>query len=123
MTPDPWRQLTDLPISKLLTVIEIIRGHDKEMPVQVIAVFLYIASHNDCSKKQIGDPDVGLNMSSASVSRNCDWLSGRHRLNKEGLGWIIKYRAPTDERKCIYKLSDEGKDLVRTIKRLLYAEN
>ena len=124
MASDPWRQLTDLKMSKLLTVIEIIRGHDSEIPAQTIAVFLYIASHDDGSKKQLSDPEVGLNMSSASVSRNCDWLSGRHRLpNKKGLGWITKYRDPTDQRKQIYKLNDEGKDLVRTIKRILYAEN
>ena len=117
---EPWRQLTDLKMSKLLTVIEIIRSHDKEIPCQTIAVFLYIASHDDVTKKQLSDPDVGLGMSSASVSRNCDWLSGRHRLNKEGLGWIIKYRDPDDQRNLIYKLSEEGKDLVRTIKRILY---
>ena len=122
MTPDPWRQVTDQQISKLLTVIEVFRGHDKEIPAQTLAVFLYIASHDDVSKKQLGDLDVGLSMSSASVSRNCDWLSGRHRLNKDGLGLIIKYRDPTDQRKQIYKLNEEGKTLVRAIKRILYEE-
>ena len=122
MTPDPWRQITDQQISKLLTVIEVFRGHDKEIPAQTLAVFLYIASHDDVSKKQLGDLDVGLSMSSASVSRNCDWLSGRHRLNKDGLGLIIKYRDPTDQRKQIYKLNEEGKTLVRAIKRILYEE-
>ena len=122
MTPDPWRQITDQQISKLLTVIEVFRGHDKEIPAQTLAVFLYIASHDDVSKKQLGDLDVGLSMSSASGSRNCDWLSGRHRLNKDGLGLIIKYRDPTDQRKQIYKLNEEGKALVRAIKRILYEE-
>ena len=122
MTPDPWRQVTDHQMSKLLTVIEVFRGHDKEIPAQTLAVFLYIASHDDVSKKQLGDLDVGLAMSSASVSRNCDWLSGRHRLNKDGLGLITKYRDPTDQRKQIYKLNEEGKTLVRAIKRILYEE-
>lgn len=122
MTPDPWRQVTDHQMSKLLTVIEVFRGHDKEIPAQTLAVFLYIASHDDVSKKQLGDLDVGLAMSSASVSRNCDWLSGRHRLNKDGLGLIIKYRDPTDQRKQIYKLNEEGKTLVRAIKRILYED-
>ena len=122
MAPDPWRQITDLQITKLLTVIEVFRGHDKEIPAQTLAVFLYIASHDDVSKKQLGDLDVGLAMSSASVSRNCDWLSGRHRLNKDGLGLITKYRDPTDQRKQIYKLNEEGKALVRAIKRILYEE-
>ncbi len=119
---DPWRQVTDQQMSKLLTVIEVFRGHDKEIPAQTLAVFLYIASHDDVSKMQLGDLDVGLAMSSASVSRNCDWLSGRHRLNKDGLGLIIKYRDPTDQRKQIYKLNEEGKALVRAIKRILYEE-
>lgn len=122
MTPDPWRQVTDHQMSKLLTVIEVFRGHDKEIPAQTLAVFLYIASHDDVSKKQLGDLDVGLAMSSASVSRNCDWLSGRHRLNKDGLGLITKYRDPTDQRKQIYKLNEEGKTLVRAIKRILYED-
>ena len=109
-------------MSKLLTVIEVFRGHDKEIPAQTLAVFLYIASHDDVYKMQLGDADVGLDMSSASVSRNCDWLSGRHRLNKDGLGLITKYRDPTDQRKQVYKLNEEGKTLVRTIKRILYEE-
>ena len=107
-------------MSKLLTVIEVFRGHDKEIPAQTLAVFLYIASHDDVSKKQLGDLDVGLAMSSASVSRNCDWLSGRP--NKDGLGLITKYRDPTDQRKQIYKLNEEGKTLVRAIKRILYED-
>ena len=120
MSTDPWRTVTNVPMEKLLRAIELFRRHDPELPSQVISVFLYIASHDDCTKVQLGDDDVGLGMSSASCSRNADWLSGRHRLNKEGLGWVEKYRDPTDQRKILYRLNTQGKSIVRDLRHILY---
>ena len=102
---DQFREVTDLRMEKLLKAIELFRSYDPEIPAQVISVFLYIASHNNCSKVQIQDEEFGLNMASASASRNTDWLSHKHRLNKKGLNLIIKYKDPTDARKVILQLS------------------
>ena len=118
---EPFRTTTDLEMNKLLKAMELFRSHDPEMPAQVISVFLYIASHDDCSKVQLQDKDVGLNMPSASASRNTDWLSHKHRLGKSGLNWVIKYRDPTDMRKQIMKLSPQGVLLVKQLRDILYA--
>ena len=107
-------------MEKLLRAIELCRRHDPELPSQVISVFLYIASHDDCTKVQLGDHDVGLGMSSASCSPTAHWLSGRHRLKKEGLGWVEKYRDPTDQRKINYRLNTQGKAIVRYLRHILY---
>lgn len=120
---DPFRSITDVSMEKLLRAIELFRMHDPEMPAQVISVFLYIASHDDCSKVQIQDKEVGLNMSSASASRNTDWLSHKHRLpNKKGLCWVDKYRDSTDMRRQVLKLSPEGHILVKSLKNILYGK-
>ena len=117
---EPFRKTTDLEMEKLLKAMELFRSYDPEMPAQVISVFLYIASHNDCSKVQIQDKEVGLNMPSASASRNTDWLSHKHRLGKRGLNWIVKYRDRTDRRKQIMKLSAQGLALIQQLRDILY---
>ena len=117
---EPFRKTTDPEMEKLLKAMELFRSYDPEIPAQVISVFLYIASHDDVSKVQIQDKYEGLNMPSASASRNTDWLSHKHRLGKSGLNWIIKYRDPTDMRKQIMKLSPQGVLLVKQLKDILY---
>ena len=120
---EPFRTTTDLEMEKLLKAMELFRSHDPEMPAQVISVFLYIASHDDCSKVQLQDKDVGLNMPSASASRNTDWLAHKHRLGKQGLNLIVKYRDETDRRKQIMKLSAQGLFLIEQLRNILYGEN
>ena len=105
-------------MAKLAQAIEHFRTLDKEIPAQVIATFLYVASHDDCSKV---DLEKALAFSSASGSRNTDWLSEFHRLNKAGLGLLIKYRDPTNRRKQILKLRPTGRILVQQLKTILYA--
>ena len=108
-------------MEKLLKAVELFRAYDPEIPAQVMSVFLYIASHNDCSKVQLQDKEYGLNMPSASASRNTDWLAHKHRLGKAGLNLVIKYRDKTDERKMIMKLSAQGLFLVEQLRNILYA--
>ena len=117
---EPFRTTTDLEMEKLLKAMELFRSHDPEMPAQVISVFLYIASHDDCSKVQLQDKYEGLNMPSASASRNTDWLSHKHRLGKKGLNLVIKYRDKTDLRKQVMKLSTQGRLLVSQLRDILY---
>ena len=115
-----FRQTTDHQMEKLLQAMELFRSYDPEIPAQVISVFLYIASHDDCTKVQLQDKAEGLNMPSASASRNTDWLAHKHRLGKNGLNWIIKYRDPTDMRKQVMKLSPQGVLLVKQLRDILY---
>ena len=117
---DPSRVVTDFQMQKLAQAVELFRTHDKEIPAQVIATFLYVASHDDCAKV---DLEKALAFSSASGSRNTDWLSEFHRLNKAGLGLLIKYRDPTNRRKQIVKLSPKGRILVNQLKQILYGQS
>ena len=114
---DPSREITDIDIAKLAQAIEHFRTLDKEIPAQVIATFLYVASHDDCLK---GDLEKALAFSTASGSRNTDWLSAYHRLNKPGLGLIIKYRDPNNRRRQVLQLSDKGRVLVKELKHFYF---
>lgn len=117
---EPFRKTTDQDMAKLLKAVELFRAYDPEIPAQVMSVFLYIASHDDCSKVQLQDQLEGLNMPSASASRNTDWLSHKHRLGKKGLNLVIKYRDKTDLRKQVMKLSTQGRLLVSQLRDILY---
>ena len=117
---DPSRAITDIDMAKLAKAIEHFRTLDKEIPAQVIATFLYVASHDDCNKV---DLEKALAFSTASGSRNTDWLSAYHRLNKPGLGLIIKYRDPNNRRRQVLQLSTKGRKLVQELKQMLYLEN
>ena len=117
---EPFRKTTDLEMAKLLRAMELFRSYDTEIPAQVLSVFLYIASHDDCSKVQLQDEQEGLNMPSASASRNTDWLAHKHRLGKDGLNWIIKYRDPTDKRKQLMRLAPKGVLIVKQLREILY---
>jgi len=115
---DPLRnQLTDPGVARLLAAFERLRLLDREVPAQVVAVFLYVASHDKCHKQAI-EEDLG--MTTASASRNTDWLSDTHRLNKKGLGLIIKEVDPTNKRRQQLRLSAKGKRLIQQIKDDLY---
>jgi len=117
---DPSRVVTDYQMAKLAQAIEHFRTLDKEIPAQVIATFLYVASHDDCTKV---DLEKALTFSTASGSRNTDWLSEFHRLNKAGLGLIVKYRDQTNRRRQLLKLSPKGRILVKHLKTILYGSS
>jgi DNA-binding MarR family transcriptional regulator len=117
---DPSRVVTDYQMAKLAKAIEHFRTFDKEIPAQVIATFLYVASHDDCTKV---DLEKALAFSTASGSRNSDYLSDFHRLNKPGLGLIAKYRDQTNRRRQILKLTPKGRILVKQLKDILYGSS
>tara|TARA_R100000781_G_scaffold3687_1_gene5026 strand:+ start:1717 stop:2085 length:369 start_codon:yes stop_codon:yes gene_type:complete len=115
---DPYRrQLTDHQIEKLLKVINLLRLYDREVPAQVIATLLYVGSHNDCHKQAL---ELDLNFTTASGSRNTDYLSKEHRLNKPGLNLITKEVDQTNKRRQVLKLTKKGEDLMNQIKEILY---
>ena len=115
---DPIRRdLTDVKVEGILLAIERLRVLDREVPAQVISCFLYIASHNHCHKEAI-EEDLGF--TTASSSRNIDWLTDKHRLNKPGLGLVIKERDPDNKRRIICTLSSKGRDLIIDLMSDLY---
>lgn len=117
---DPLRrQRTNPRMERVLKVINLLRLLDRELPAQVVATYFYVASHENCHKAAM-EEDLGF--TTASGSRNTDWLSKHHRLNKPGLDLIIKEPDPSNKRRSQLKLSPKGKQLIHQIEELLYGD-
>ena len=91
----------------------------QQVPLQSMAVFWYVATYQNCSKKDIEDH---FRMSKASTSRMTDYISRYHRLGKAGLGLISKEQDPNDKRKTLLKLTRKGKDLIEKSFSTLYED-
>ena len=91
----------------------------QDVPLQAIAVFWYVATYQNCSKKDI---EEYFKMSKASASRMTDYISRYHRLGKAGLGLISKEQDPKDKRRTLLKLTRKGKDLIEKSFNTLYED-
>ena len=111
------RQVTCSTTTRLLGVAEIFRELDREVPAQVLAVYLYVASHNGCHSQAMMED---LELTGASASRNTDWLSKKHRLGKPGLNLIRKEVDESNKRRHTLWLTPKGKELLTQINRLLH---
>ena len=113
---DPLRrQLTDPTGQPLLEVMNLLRLLDREVPAQVVATFFYVATHDNCHKQAL---EEDLDMTPASASRNTDWLSKHHRLNKPGLDLIVKQKDPTNQRRITLSLTPKGRMLWKQLKEI-----
>jgi DNA-binding MarR family transcriptional regulator len=99
-------------------VAELFAELDREVPMQVVQAFLYVASHDNCYKSSL-EKELGL--LTASCSRNLAWLSDKHRLGKPGLGLIERKVDPTNRRRLILSLTDKGKRFAQRIEHILYS--
>lgn len=115
---DPLRRtVTNPDMDRLGRVMNLVRMLDKEVPAQVLAVFFYIASRDNCHKTAI---EEDLNMPNSSMSRNIDRLTEHHRLNKAGMGLVVKEEDPSNRRRLQLKLSPKGQELIKQIEAILY---
>jgi DNA-binding MarR family transcriptional regulator len=105
----------------LLRVLTMFMKLDRsqDVPLQAIAVFWFVATYQNCSKKNI---EEYFKMSKASASRLTDYLSRYHRLGKAGLGLISKESDPKDKRRTLLKLTRKGKDLIEKSFSTLYED-
>jgi len=114
---DPLRrQITDPSAERLLQAFLLFQEIDRELPVQVVLTFLYVAARDRCHKPAL-EQDLGL--TTASGSRNTDWLTKHHRLNKPGLDLITKEVDPTNKRRTILRLTPKGEALIKRLNSLL----
>jgi len=112
---DPLRGLvTDDDALVVFNAIEIVRslGIDegdttkpRDMPLQALQCFLYICSHDKCHKSRM-EQDMGL--STASGSRNTDYLCAQNRYKTAGLNLIIKEADPLNRRRQQLRLTPLG---------------
>lgn len=114
------RSLTNVKMQQLCLIAQQFRTLDREVTSQLIVTFLYIAAHNPCHKQAL---EEDLNFSTASASRNVDWLSHHHRLNKPGLGLVMKTKDPSNLRRYILELTPKGESFVNQLEDLLNDSN
>ena len=111
------KEITNPSMEGLLSVIELLRDLDREVPAQVVSCFLYIAVHNPCHKQALEEE---LDFTTASSSRNIRWLSDKHRLKKPGLGLVDVTKDPSNRRRLLLSLTPKGHDLIKTLEAKLY---
>jgi len=64
-----------------------------------------------------------LKLSTASGSRNTDWLAEKHRLGTAGLGLITKTLCPdSKKRRLLLKLTKQGELFIDSIKHTLWQQ-
>ena len=107
------RQVTDDSVVRLVDILQEFRKLDYEMPAQVILCFVFVASHNPCHSEVLCHE---LGLTRAAVSRNTDWLSEKHRLQKPGLGLIKKEVDESNRRRMILSLTPKGKLMLKSIR-------
>ena len=93
--------------------------NSQEVPLQAMSVFWYVATYQNCTKKDI---ENYFDMSKASASRMTDYISRYHRLGKTGLGLVSKEQDSKDKRRTLLKLTRKGKDLIETSFNTLYED-
>ena len=106
---------TDARLEKVHLAFNELLLQQREIPGQLVSTFLYIASHDGCHKQAL---EQELDMTTASSSRNTDWLSdGRMGIKHPGLGLITKEQ---DGRRQRLRLTSKGKSLARQMKSIIY---
>ena len=77
-----------------------------------------MASHEGGHKTAL---EEDLNLSTASTSRNTDWLASKNPImGRPAMGLIKKEADPSNKRRVTLSLSSKGRDLIKTIKEILY---
>lgn len=115
-TVDPLKNdCTDHRLAKVQLAFDQLLLLQREIPGQLVSTFLYIASHDGCHKQAL---EQELDMTTASSSRNTDWLSdGRMGIKHPGLGLITKEK---DGRRQRLRLTSRGRALARQLKSIIY---
>ena len=98
--------------SQLFDLLKRFKKTDKMFPINAALTLLYVAEHEPCLKQ---DLEIALDFSSASGSRNTDYLCDSNRLNKPGMGLIRKEEAIEDRRLSVLTLTDKGREFIRSL--------
>ena len=117
---DPYRRTVTTPqLNDVLFALRRLteRGKYGNLPTQVLEIFLYVASHDGCHKPAM---EEDLDMSSASGSRNSDYLTTQGRPNTAGLNLITKEDDPDNRRRQILRLTPSGVRLKNDLLKDIY---
>ncbi len=103
-------------LHKLITILDQFRADYPEMPVQMAMVFLFVATHEDCSMKEI---ERALDIFQASVSRNVAALDETHRSGNPGAMLIEAYPDPLHAKRRLVRLRPKGRRVADTVGQLM----
>ena len=94
--------------------VELLRSTgEREFPAQLMAVFLWIASHNGCKQQ---DLHKSCGIKPASCSRCVTWLGPKHRLeHRSGLKLVRREQDPDDWRAWRLYLTPKGEHFVNLL--------
>ncbi len=93
-------------IHKLTRAVDEFRKLDPQFPVQTMITFMYVATHPDCTLREV---EKNCHMSQASASRNVAALGKYHRAGKEGHDLVRPELNLRDTRQHIINLTPKGR--------------
>ncbi len=98
--------------------LEVLRSTgEKEFPLHLGTVLLYVASHNGCRQQ---DVEKGASLSPSSVSRNVSWLGDAHRLGHRKALHLVERRKDLDDyKRWRLFLTPRGEQFVRLLEEQL----
>ncbi|MBV9288574.1 MAG: winged helix-turn-helix transcriptional regulator [Hyphomicrobiales bacterium] len=99
-------------IHRLMAVVELVRGDDPVMPIQMLQTFLAVAKQPGISMQQLGEI---LKTSQASCSRNVAALGKWHKFGEPGLDLVEAVEDPVERRRKIMFLTAKGRVRVQEI--------
>lgn len=103
-------------ITNMQRIAQEFRHLDREMQIQTIMAFLFIAEKEfmgqECTVQDVGH---FLDLTSASATRNVQALGAWHRHDKPGHGLVETFENPRRRTQKFIKLTDKGKNLLKRI--------
>lgn len=101
--------------SELFNSIQILRKHsnERELPAQLVASFLFIASQGDCKQADVSE---ATGCSKSATSRNIYWLGPVNKLKRRsGLRWVAIYEDPENYKANRVKLTALGRQIIQEL--------
>jgi len=86
----------------------------REVPLQTIRTFLFVAHVGSCNQKQI---EEALELTNASASRNVSFWTNIRFDHKPGMNFIARVEDPNDRRYRILTLTKTGRDFMDRLRK------
>lgn len=107
-------------LKKAIKVLETFNHFDRDMQMQQVLAFLYIALENEQGRTaNVSLVKDKVDVTSASATRNVQAWADVNRYGKEGFGCIESSINPKNKTEKILTLSKKGKALVSELCRIL----
>lgn len=103
-------------IGNVVDFLEHFRTYDREMPVQTMLAFLYIAQEPGVSLTKLA---AKLDVVLSTASRNVLYLSDIKRPGFQGHGLVSTERNPENRRENVHYLTSEGEKFYARLQKIL----